>query len=111
LKPPPVLWHEDSGRRPHDNNNSRPYDNNNRRPYDNKNRRPYDNNNSRRPYDNNNRRPYDNNRYDSTFSFILSFIADTFIVLTYFYGSGKTQQELHMSDISGMLPIDWFQTA
>jgi hypothetical protein len=44
------------------------------------------------------------------FSFILSFIAGTSIVLTYFYGSGKTQQELHMGDISGMLPIDWFQT-
>ncbi|EEE55749.1 hypothetical protein OsJ_04252 [Oryza sativa Japonica Group] len=30
LKPPPVLWHEDSGRRPHDNNNRRPYENSNR---------------------------------------------------------------------------------
>ncbi|RLM91853.1 hypothetical protein C2845_PM08G09200 [Panicum miliaceum] len=26
LKPPPVLWHEDSGRRPHDNSNSIPAD-------------------------------------------------------------------------------------
>ncbi|KAK2660700.1 hypothetical protein Ddye_007233 [Dipteronia dyeriana] len=47
LKPDPVLWHEDNGRRPYDNNNGR---------------RPYDNNNGRRPYDNNNgRRPYNNN--------------------------------------------------
>ncbi|KAL5847801.1 hypothetical protein ACOSQ3_011325 [Xanthoceras sorbifolium] len=35
LKPDPVLWHEDSGRRPYDNNGRRPYDNNGRRPYDN----------------------------------------------------------------------------
>ncbi|RLN03575.1 hypothetical protein C2845_PM13G05510 [Panicum miliaceum] len=32
LKPPPVLWHEDSGRRPHDNNNRRPHDNNRQNP-------------------------------------------------------------------------------
>ncbi|KAL6658910.1 hypothetical protein ACP70R_002950 [Stipagrostis hirtigluma subsp. patula] len=38
LKPPPVLWHEDTGRRPYDNDNRRPHDNNNRRPYDNSNR-------------------------------------------------------------------------
>ncbi|TKW08643.1 hypothetical protein SEVIR_6G037300v4 [Setaria viridis] len=49
LKPPPVLWHEDSGRRPHDNNNRRPYDNNNRRPYDNNNRRPSDNSSRQNP--------------------------------------------------------------
>ncbi|GJN09426.1 hypothetical protein PR202_ga27432 [Eleusine coracana subsp. coracana] len=49
LKPPPVLWHEDSGRRPYDNNNRRPYDNNNRRPYDNNNRGPLDRSNMQNP--------------------------------------------------------------
>ncbi|CAO2187257.1 unnamed protein product [Urochloa humidicola] len=47
LKPPPVLWHEDNGRRPHDNNNRGPHDNN-RGPHDN-NRRPYDKSNRENP--------------------------------------------------------------
>jgi hypothetical protein len=44
-------------------------------------------------------------------SFILSFSAGTLKVLTYFYVSGKTQQDHYLGDISGMLPIGWFQTA